>query len=124
MSVGPRWVGGSALFLIGVLSGALVSSAMDAGGTPLSTTVLENSRVQVEEVTYAGGAVRPAHTRTHDQAIVFVSDASYEVVYPDGRKVARSRRAGETIWQSPGGAAPTLTNSGGHAYRTIVVSLK
>jgi hypothetical protein len=119
-----RWISGSALLLVGILFGIVLSKDMGSAGAPVSTRILENAKVVVNRVTYGKGAVRRGDTRAHDQVIVFVDDASYEVVYANGKKETRTRKAGDAIWHSRGEEAPTLTNSGDQAYRTVVINLK
>jgi hypothetical protein len=61
--------------------------------------------------------------RQSDQVIVFLNNAQYEVVYPDGKREMRVRKAGEAIWHSRGETAPNLTNTGSR-YQTLVINLK
>jgi hypothetical protein len=55
--------------------------------------------------------------------IVFLDEASYEVVYANGKKEQRERTSGDVIWHSRGEEAPTLNNIG-KTYRTVVVNIK
>jgi len=119
-----RLLKGSTLFLLGLVAGFGISARSSALKTPSIKTILENSKVLVTEVVFEKAAQRPTHTRPNDQVIVFLNDAQYEVVYPDGRKESKTRKAGETIWHNRGDIAPTLTNTGSNSYRTIVINLK
>jgi hypothetical protein len=112
------------LFLLGLAAGFGLSARSSTLKTPSVKTMLENSRVLVSQMVYEKGASRGTHRRQNDQVIVFVNDAQYEVVGPDGKKETRTRKAGEVIWHSRGETAPNLTNTGGSPYRTIVINLK
>ena len=120
----PRWVVRAALFVSGLVFGLSLSGRSTPERTPSIKTLLENGKVLVSEVAYEKEASRPTHVRQNDQVIVFLDDAHYEVVYPDGKKETRARKAGDVIWHSRGDTAPNLTNTGEIAYRTIVVNLK
>ena len=119
-----RLLATTAVFLIGLASGLGLSAASSTLKTPLIRTILENSRVLVNEVAYETGAHRGTHLRQNDQVIVFVDDARYEVVSPDGKKETKTRKSGEVIWHRRGETAPNLTNTGSEPYRTIVINLK
>jgi hypothetical protein len=119
-----RLLPGTSLFLLGLASGLGLSARSSTLKTPSIKTILENNKVLVREMVYEMDAQRPAHQRQNDQVIVFVNDAQYEVVYPDGKKETRTRKAGEVIWHSRGETAPNQTNTGRNRYRTIVVNLK
>jgi hypothetical protein len=111
------------LFLAGTLLGTALSWARNPAKSPVATTILENPKVQVNGVLYEQASVRAPHTRPQDQVIVFLDDASYEVVYANGKKEQRERRAGDVIWHSRGEVAPALNNIG-KTYRTVVVNIK
>jgi hypothetical protein len=119
-----RLLPGTSLFLLGLASGLGLSARSSTLKTPSIKTILENNKVLVREMVYEKDAHRPVHQRQNDEVIVFVSDAQYEVVYPDGKKETRIRKAGEVIWHNRGETAPNLTNTGRSRYRTIVVNLK
>lgn len=117
------WFSGLGVFLLGTLSGTGLSGAWNAAKAPASRTLLDNNKVQVTRVEYDQAAIRTGHTRPHDQVIVFLDDARYEVAYRDGKKERRERRSGDVIWHNRGEEAPNLTNIGA-SYRTVVVNLK
>jgi hypothetical protein len=118
-----RMLPGVALFLLGLASGVGLSGPSSTLKTPLIKTILEDNKVLVSEVIYEKNARRPPHQRQNDQVIVFLNNAQYEVVYPDGKKELRDRKAGDVIWHGRGEIAPNLTNTASQ-YRTIVVNLK
>jgi hypothetical protein len=118
-----RMLPGVALFLLGLASGFGLSGRSSTLKTPLIKTILENNKVLVTEVVYEKNARRPTHQRQNDQVIVFLNNAQYEVVYPDGKKELRDRKAGDVIWHGRGEIAPNLTNTASQ-YRTIVVNPK
>ena len=118
-----RLLPGAALFLLGLASGFGLSGLSSTLKTPSIKTILENNKVLVTEVIYEKNARRPTHQRQNDQVIVFLNNAQYEVVYPDGKKEKRNRKAGDVIWHSRGEIAPNLTNTASQ-YQTIVVNLK
>ncbi len=107
---------------------AVISSALTwmAGGMALpSKTKLENTRVQVNEVTYMPGVARERFVRQHDQVIVFLDDCRYERTDPaTGAKTMRDRKSGDVIWHNKGEDAPVLINRGAKPYRTLVINLK
>jgi hypothetical protein len=119
-----RSLGSATLFLFGLATGFGLSTRSSTLKTPSIRTILENGRVLVSEMVYERGAHRSMHRRQNDQVIVFVNDAQYEVVSPDGKKETRTRKAGEVIWHNQGETAPNLTNTGSGSYRTIVINLK
>ncbi|MEW5975128.1 MAG: hypothetical protein AB1898_04900 [Acidobacteriota bacterium] len=109
------------------LAGSLFGAALSAGSMshePKAKTVLENDRVLVQELHYTQGTRRPGHIRSHDQVIVFLDDAHYEVSHPNGRKESRTRKRGDVIWHSQGESAPLLTSLSEKSYHTLVVYLK
>jgi hypothetical protein len=112
------------LFVLGLVSGFALSGPTSSQRAPLIKTLLENDKVLVRQVAYEIDSQRPTHVRQNDQVIVFLDDAHYEVIYPDGKKESRVRKAGEVIWHNRGEIAPNLTNTGAITYRTIVVDLK
>ena len=118
-----HWLPGTVLFLAGTLLGTALSLARNPAKSPVATTILDNSRVQVNRVLHEQASVRAPHTRPQDQVIVFLDEASYEVVYANGKKEQRERTSGDVIWHSRGEEAPTLNNIG-KTYRTVVVNIK
>ena len=99
-------------------------AALAWAGLP-STVKLDNARVHVTEVTAAPGAVRERGVRAHDQVIVFLDDCRYERTdLKTGAKTIQERKAGDVIWHTQGEDAPQLVNTGGKAYRTVVIELK
>ena len=118
-----RLLPAAVLFLLGLVSGFGLSGRSSTLRTPSIKTILENNKVLVTEVVYDKNARRPTHQRQSDQVIVFLNNAQYEVVYPDGKREMRVRKAGEAIWHSRGETAPNLTNTGSR-YQTIVINLK
>jgi hypothetical protein len=111
------------LFLPGTLLGTALSWARNPLRSPVANTVLDNPKVQVNRVLYEQDSLRAPHTRPQDQVIVFLDDASYDVVYANGKKERRERKSGDVIWHSRGEEAPALNNIG-KTYRTVVVNLK
>ncbi|PYV43583.1 MAG: hypothetical protein DMG06_10015 [Acidobacteria bacterium] len=119
-----RWVAYAGLFMMGLVFGITVSGRGSTQRSPIIRTLLENEKVLVREIVYERDSRRSMHVRPNDQLIVFLDDAKYEVVSPDGKKESRTRKAGEVIWHSRGETAPNLTNTGDITYRTIVVNFK
>jgi hypothetical protein len=90
-----------------------------------STVKVDNTRVQVTEITSDPGAVRDRGVRAHDQVIVFLDDCQYERTDPKtGAKTVQVRKSGDVIWHTQGEDAPQLVNKGNRAYRTVVIELK
>jgi len=107
--------------LLGIACGI---AALAWAGLP-STVKLDNARVHVTEVTATPGSVRERGVRAHDQVIVFLDDCRYERTDPKtGAKTIQERKAGDVIWHTQGEDAPQLVNTGGGAYRTVVIELK
>jgi hypothetical protein len=114
---------GFGLFLGGILAGSVLCSAWSSAKTPVSETVLDNTKVQVNRVIYEKHSIRSPHTRPRNHAIALLDDARYNVTYANGKKEVRERKSGDVIWHEQGEEAPTLTNAG-TSYRTVVINLK
>ncbi len=104
--------------LVGLMLGVAAGAALPV------QTVLENKRVRVIETTYLPGVPRERGVRASDQVIVFLDDCQYSRLDPQtGERTLRTRKAGEVIWHARGEDAPSLTNVGNKAYRTLTIEL-
>ena len=79
----------------------------------------------MSEIVYEPGVPRKTHIRPTDQVIVFLDDCEYERTdAKTGEKTTRKRKSGEIIWHDRSEIAPQLVNTGGKAYRTLLIELK
>ncbi len=113
-----------AIFFVGLCSGLLVAASFTQAKTPVAKTILDNTRVNITEVTSDPAARREPYTRPSDQIIVFLDPADYETTDAEGKKTRKHRVSGEIIWHNKGEAAPLLINQGDKPYRNLVIALK
>jgi hypothetical protein len=107
-----------------ILLAVLAISAASLAQLPRKVS-LQNTRVEVTEVTYLPGVPRERHIRQTDQVIVFLDDCRYERIDSKTKeRTVRERKAGEVIWHDKGEDAPVLKNLGSKPYRTLVIALK
>lgn len=87
--------------------------------------ILENVRVRVTERVIPPGGERIPYLRDTDQVIVFLNDTTYDRIDTHtGKRAARSRKAGETIWHQRAEQAPRLINTGAEPMRSLIIALK
>ena len=83
---------------------------------------LENEQVRVIRVKVAEGGSIPLHEHARQRAVVYLTDADFEQVLADGRRVESHQKRGDVVWsETP--VRHRERNLGG-AFEGLVVELK
>jgi hypothetical protein len=112
-----------AFIMAGGVAGSAVAQEKAAKGTPVQTTVMENAKVKVYEVTYKPGDTNTGIASTSYRVVRALTAGTTQWTFADGKKITNVRKAGE-VWISEPGPAYTNSNTGKTDFKIYVVQLK
>lgn len=99
----------------------LATALASAAGTPASRELLDNSRVWVEEVTFAPGDEEPEHTHKVDVLLIAISGSAIESTTPDGEVTRLGEKPGDVLFLPKGSTHRARNNSGEPAVLRVIV---
>jgi quercetin dioxygenase-like cupin family protein len=124
----PGFLAGLAVGVAVSIGGAVAWSQTGAGtaaqAKPVYTTVLENERVRVRDVTFPPGVLDTGmHTHTYAHVGIILSEGALQFTDPDG-KTERVQFKGGSVGFREANATHQVGNPGAAPMRVIEVELK